>query len=114
MLSKINRLKKEKDFKEVLKKGSCFKEDFLVIKVKKNNLKNNRFGFIITKNFSKKASLRNKIKRRLSEIIRLKLKEIKTGFDIIFIINVGLKNKDFWEIEEIVKKILIKAKLLNF
>ena len=62
MLSQQNQLKKKKDFEKVFKKGKGFKEDFLVLIFKKNNLNQSRFGFIVSKNFSKKANLRNKIK----------------------------------------------------
>ena len=113
MLSKANRLKKSKDFERVFKKGKGFKETFLFFKVAKNNLEVSRFGFIISKRFSKKAFLRNKIKRRLRELIRVKLPEIKKGFDGIFIIEKELGRKNFQELGEIIDKLFKKAKLIN-
>lgn len=113
MLPKENRLKKKKDFERVFKEGRGFKEDFLFLKVIKNNLKINRFGFLIGKNFSKKSTLRNKIRRRLSEIIRLKTPKLKNNFDAILIIVPSLEIKDFWEIEEAINKIFLKAKLFR-
>lgn len=113
MLPKQNRLKKKKDFEKVFKEGQGFKEDFLFLKFAKNNLKKSRFGFIVSKKFSKKATLRNKIKRKLREIIKMKLAKIKEGFDIILVINPGLEQKDFWEMEEAVNRILAKAKVLE-
>ena len=70
MLPKKNRLKNKKDFERVFKQGKGFKEDFLFFKITKNNLKENRFGFIVSLKVSKKAVLRNKVKRRLREIIK--------------------------------------------
>ena len=113
MLPKENRLKKKKDFERVFKEGQGFKEDFLFLKVVKNNLKINRFGFLVGKNFSKKATLRNKIRKRLSEIIRLKMGKIKKNFDAILIIAPGLETKDFWEVEESINKLFLKAKLFH-
>ena len=69
MLKKINRLKKKKDFEKVLRGGKGFKEDFLLFKTIKNNLKTSRFGFIISQKVSKKATVRNKLKRKLSGLI---------------------------------------------
>ncbi|MBZ9578256.1 ribonuclease P protein component [Patescibacteria group bacterium] len=112
MLVKINRLKKKKDFELIFKKGKGFKEDFLVLKMIRNNLKQNRFGFIVGGKISKKASLRNKIKRRLRELVRIKLKKIKKGFDVILIAQPGLENKDFWDIEEVISKLFSKAKII--
>lgn len=113
MLSKLNRLKKKKDFERVFKKGKGLKESFLVFKMARSRLKNSRFGFVVGKNVSKKANIRNKIKRRLREIVRIKIKKIKKGIDVVFIVQPGLETKDFWEIEEIINKILRRAKILN-
>ncbi len=113
MLKKINRLKKKKDFEKVLKDGKGFKEDFLLFKIIKNNLKISRFGFIISQRVSKKATVRNKLKRKMSELVKIKLEKIKRGIDGAFIVFPGLENKDFWEIEGIIEKIFTKAKILK-
>lgn len=112
MLPKRNRLKKNKDFENVFKKGQGFKEDFLYLKIKKNSLKSSRFGFVVSKKFSQKAVARNKVKRRLRELIRTKLPKIKKGIDGVVIIMPGFKINDFWELEEIINKLFKKAKLI--
>ena len=112
MLSEINRLKKKKDFEKVFKKGKSFKEDFLILKIISNNLEVSRFGFIVSQKISKRASLRNKIKRRLRESVRLRLLKIKKGIDGVLITSPGLETKDFWEIEKSIDKLFKKAKLI--
>ena len=112
MLPKENRLKKNKDFEKVFKEGKGFKEDFLVLKKVKNNLKISRFGFVAKKTFFKKATLRNKIKRRLRESVRIKLNKIKKGIDGVLIANPGLETRDFREIKEILNKLFKKAKII--
>jgi len=114
MLPEIHRLKRKKDFERVFKEGKGgFKEDFLILKIIKNDLKVSRFGFVVSKNFSKKATLRNKIKRRLRELVKTKLTKIKKGIDGVMIAQPGLEAKDFWEIEEIINKLFQKAKLIK-
>lgn len=113
MLPKLNRLKKKKDFDRIFKKGRSFKEDFLIFKIVKNNLKSSRFGFVVSRNISKKSTLRNKIKRRLRELVRMKLKKIKKGIDGVLIACPGLEVKDFWEIEEAIDKIFKRTKILE-
>ena len=113
MLPKENRLKKKKDLERVFKEGRGFKEDSLFLKVVKNNLKSNRFGFLVGKNFSKKATLRNKFRRRLREIVKLKMPKFKKNFDAVLITIPGLETKDFWEIEEAVNRLFLKAKLFR-
>lgn len=113
MLPKKNRLKNKKDFERVFKQGKGFKEDFLFLKVKKNNLKESRFGFIASLKVSKKAVFRNKIKRRLRETVREKLSEVKSGIDVVLIAQKGTEEKDFSEIKEVTNKLFKKAKILN-
>lgn len=45
-----------------------------------------RFGFIISTRISKLAVIRNKIKRIMSEVIRKNIKNIKNGYDVVFLI----------------------------
>ncbi len=119
MLPKINSLKKGKDIERVFEKGKRFKEDSLILKITKNALPQTRLGFIVSKKVSKKATLRNKIKRKLREIVSKKGKKFKKGchpfatrpgMDILLIALPGLETKDFWEIDETLNKLFEKAK----
>lgn len=112
MLPQTNRLQKKKDIDQVFKEGKGLKEDFLVLKTNKNGFKKSRFGFIVSQKVSNKATLRNKIKRRLRELVQKRMNLIKPGTDNILVALPGLENKDFWEMEEIVDKLLKKAKLI--
>lgn len=113
MLSKKNCLKKKKDFQKVIKEGKKIEKEFLVLKFSKNSLGDiTRIGFVVSQKVSKKAFLRNKIKRRLREIVRDNLSNLKSGYDLIFFTKKAIKEKDFLEIEKIVKQILKQAKLL--
>jgi ribonuclease P protein component len=111
MLSRKNLLKKKTDIERVFKKGKGFKEDFLLLKAVKNSLGLSRFGFVVSQKVSKKAVLRNKIRRRLKEILGAKLKRIKNDYDCLLIVLPGLENKDFWEMEYIINKLFIKGNL---
>jgi len=112
MLPRENRLKKEEDFKKVFKKGRGFTNDLFVLKVIKNNLDISRFAFVISKKISKKATIRNRIKRRLDNVIRADLPKIKKGWDGIIIVLPGAEIKDFKEIEEDINQLLEKARLI--
>jgi ribonuclease P protein component len=111
MLPQINRLKKKTDFGRVLKKGRGVREGFLLLKFAKNNLKVSRFGFVVGRKISKKATLRNKIKRRLREALRKELPKLKPGFDGVLVALKGSEPKGLKETERMVKKILQKTKL---
>lgn len=109
----MNRIKKKKDFDLIFKKGASFKNSFLILRVIKNNLDQTRFGFVVSQKVSKKAVVRNKIRRRLSEVIKNGFKNTKTGIDIIFISLPGIDKKEFSEIKEAVRDLLAKAKCLT-
>lgn len=81
MLKKLHRLSKNKDIKAVLKSGRTYYSPYFMLKLKKNDLDILRFAFVISTKISKQATKRNLARRRLSEIIRLLLPQLKTGFD---------------------------------
>ena len=112
MLPKENRLKRKKDFGRVFKEGKGFKEDFFILKFISNNLKQSRFGIIISQKISKKATLRNKIKRRISALLRIRLPKIKKGIDVVLVALPGLETQDFGEIEKTINKLFEKAKIV--
>lgn len=112
MLPETNRLKRKKDFDKVFKKGKGLKEDFLLLKAVKNELKNSRFGFVVSRNVSKKATLRNRIKRKLRVAVKTKLPEIKEGIDAILMVTPGFKIKNLRGIEAAVNRLFKKANII--
>ena len=112
MLPKQYRLKKKKDFKLVFEKGKTFNNKFLFLKGAKNALKNSRFAFVVGLKTSKKAVVRNRIKRLLREIIREKLNDIKSGFDVVIRVRAEIVNKDYKEIKKELESLLKKAELI--
>jgi ribonuclease P protein component len=113
MLPKENRLKKKKDFEKAFRQGKGIKQDLLFLKLLKNNLNVTRFGFIVSKKLSKKATVRNKIRRRLSEVIRTNLEGIKKGWDGVIVASPGIENKNFQEIKESISRLFKKANLIK-
>lgn len=113
MLPKKFRLAKKKDFEKIHKFGKFSGQDFLAIKTVKNNLNVSRFGFLIGLKISKKATVRNKVKRRLRETIRLRLDKIKPGFDVAVFARPEIVEKDYLEIDKTIDKVFKKARLFK-
>jgi len=111
MLPLQNRLKKKKDFERVFKRGKGYQEGFLFLKLLKNDLTVSRFGFVVSQKISKKATLRNKIKRRIRETVKKELLNINPGFDGVWVALKGLETKDFKETEGAVQKLFQKSPL---
>lgn len=96
----------------VFKKGEGFKEGFLFLKHAPNRLRESRCGIVVSQKVSKKAAVRNKIKRRIRAVISQRLQEIKKGKDFILVALPGLEIDGFCEIEETINKLLKKTNLL--
>ena len=109
MLPSKNRIQKKKDIEKIFKRGRTFREASLILKTIRNNLGISRFGFVVSQKVAKKANIRNKIKRRLREIIRLK--SLKADTDNLFITLPGIEKNDFAEIKRMTEKLLNKAKI---
>lgn len=69
MLKKNLRLG-QRDFASVFRQGRSFQYPSFIVKYKKNGLEYSRFGVSIGLKFSKKAVIRNAVKRTLYRLVR--------------------------------------------
>ncbi len=113
MLSREYKLKRDNDFKKVFKQGGYDRISFIGVKFLKSNLKFNRFAFVIGLKISKKAVLRNKIRRQLEEIVRLNFDHIEIGFDVVVLVEKEIINKNYQEIEKEIINLFKKIKLIK-
>ncbi|MBU2539712.1 ribonuclease P protein component [Patescibacteria group bacterium] len=113
MLPRQNRLTKKRDFDSVFKNGKGAKEGFLFLKTVPNKLSDSRFAFITSQKMSKKATVRNKIRRQLREIIKTNIGIIKKGTDCAIVVLPGFNDVSFWDIEKDMMGLLKKAKLVK-
>jgi len=95
-----NSLRNKKDFDQVFKAGQSFYCPILGIKALKNELGYNRFGIMVGLKVSKKAVVRNKIKRQIREILRKNVVNGNNGYDYIIVILAKIIDKSQKEIEE--------------
>jgi len=113
MLPPRNRLRKTREIERVFQEGSSFKEGSLLLKSVKNGLTVSRFTFIVGQKTAKKATQRNKIKRRLRDIVKKNLPHLKKGLDIIVVTLKGAETKTYKELEGSAQKLFKKAGLLQ-
>jgi len=110
MLAKNNRLTKKKDFDAVFTKGKSVKQGFLLVKMAPNALPENRYGFVISKKVSPKATVRNKLKRQLRTIVAALPAPSQNSQDFVFIVLPGLQKEPFTLLEGLVANIFKKIK----
>lgn len=77
------RLNKRQELKKIFQKGKKSQNKFFKIYFLENNLAHCRLAVITSLKISKKATKRNRLKRQVREIIRLKLGEFKHNYDLI-------------------------------
>ena len=93
----------------VYNNGSSWVSSLVVMKALPNGLSLSRYGLSVGKRVGK-AVTRNRVKRRLREILRLTL--LKPGWDIIFIARPAAANADYASLEKSVEGLLSRAQLL--
>lgn len=77
----------------VLKEGKTINSSFFSLKILKNQENKLKFAFIAPKKIFKKAVLRNKVKRRLRELVR-KIADRNSGLDVVLMAKTGFDQQN--------------------
>lgn len=75
MLAKQYKLTKADNIKGILNKGKQYASQHFVVKAQETEEEHSRFSIVISNKISKKAVIRNRLRRQLFEIIRLHRQE---------------------------------------
>jgi ribonuclease P protein component len=108
----LNTLKKNRDFSYVYRRGRSVSSPMMSLIYLKRGEDNTRAGFSVGKKTGKSVT-RNRIKRRLREAYRMTRSNIKDGFDLIFVAREPLARSDFAGIQDTMRTLLARAKLLE-
>jgi ribonuclease P protein component len=113
MFSRKNRLLSKKDFGIIYRSGRFFSFENISIKILENKLGYSRIGLSVGIKFYKQATERNRIKRKLREIVRKNWEKIKTGFDIVIIVKSSKNKKEESQaLEKFFLSILEKGRII--
>lgn len=112
-MRKINTLKKNYEFKNVIEKGKYFIEKQIIIYITPNKTHENFIGIAINNKFCN-AVQRNALKRKIRENYRIIQKSLKKGYNIVFLWNRKTKPQDskFEEIKKEMMEIFTQANML--
>ena len=108
-MGREERLTRRGQFTSVYDEGRSWVDNLLVVKALPNGLTLSRYGFSVSKRVGK-AVTRNKIRRRLREILRLT--PLKPGWDIVFIARLPAATANYAELRKTVEGLLSRARLL--
>jgi ribonuclease P protein component len=110
-LNKKNKINRPSEFDIVFKGGKAVKGSFLFIKFISRFDDQKRFGIIVSAGVSKKAVIRNKIKRTLTEFLRKNMSKIKEGKDTVIVLKNNLQKFDANSLTDDLAGVLITAGL---
>ncbi len=102
-------LTKRREFVLVFSRGTSIVGGLVVMKALANELGLLRYGLVTSRRVGK-AVARNRIRRRLREVLR-KL-PLKTGWDIVFIARPAAAEAKYADIDKELRRLLSKARLL--
>lgn len=85
MLGRKYKIHKKKEVEAVFKKGRSSFDNILGVKTLPTDNDRNRFVIVVSGKVSKKAVVRNALKRRLSELCRINLATLAPGNDFFIL-----------------------------
>lgn len=115
-LPQVNRLKHHRDFGLVYAQGKTYPGDHLVLKVLSRSpiaFIPPRFGISVSKKVSKKAVVRNRIKRQLRSLLREFLPQMTPGSWIVVLVKQNAIECNYERFLRELKQLLIKADIIH-
>lgn len=112
MLPQANRLRLDKDIKALFAKGKGVFGVVCGIKFRPNGLPVSRFAVVVGLKVSKKAVVRNRLRRQIRAMLRHELDHFRPGYDLMILVRPAAVDKKPEEIKSDLLKNLKKTPVL--
>ena len=112
MLKKDQRITKKREFDLVFKKGKSAYSSLLGVKSLSNSLTLNRYGLIVSNKVSKRANVRNNLRRKLRVQLSLLDSNIITDNDIVIIASSAAKDLSSVDIARELRNLFKRSRLI--
>jgi ribonuclease P protein component len=106
------RLTEKERFRLVRQTGVSYTHPLLVLCLLANDQPYSRCGFTVSRRLGK-AVERNRVRRRLSEAVRLMWDLIAPGWDVVWVARPAIQSADFAEIQEACIRLLKRGRALQ-
>lgn len=113
MLPRAERLCQRKDFLWLQQQGRSFRAHLLRLVVAPVSPDRRLAGFIVSKRISKKATERNRIKRRLRAAYRCFYPQVRRGVSLLFIAQAPIRMASYREIMQQMEYLLKNARVFT-
>lgn len=111
MLSRENRLKKNKEFNYIFKKGKYINSSNFLVCYVDSYLKFPKFGFSLNKKLGNSV-MRSRAKRLMSEVVRLNVDKVLNK-NYVFVLKPSILNVRFEDLQKEFLSVLKKGQLLK-
>ena len=115
MISRRHRFHGHNSLDFLYRNGKTVRADFLSLRFVKSKSDDYRLSVIVSKKVSKSAVVRNRIRRRIYEVVRIIKKESNKTWLIDMAITVfdqSIANIDHKELDKLIKSLLKKAQII--
>lgn len=114
MLAAENRLRRAADIARVYKRGVYGAgQGYLSVKATPNNRPESRAVVVVGKKVDKRATVRNRIRRRLAALLRLEWATVTTGYDIVVTVHADLSALPAPQLREALLTALSRARVFS-
>ncbi len=113
MFARKYRIVRASDFAKIASSRQCFFAPYFTLKLRENNLPYSRYAVVVSNKISKKATVRNKLKRKLRENLKQLHPQMKPGHDIVIYAKFKAQDADKAVIQEFIKKGLQQLQVIT-
>ena len=101
-------LRSDEDFRRARQQGRSFATPLVVLYARRSGTDRVRVGFVVGKRLGK-ATVRNRVKRRLREAVRLIVPHLAPGWDLVFVARGAAPMATFADLRQAVLDVLQRA-----
>lgn len=110
MFPRTHKLTRRRDIEKLAKTGRSLRSVFFILKIIPNTLDNTRWVVIASTKVSKKAVVRNRVRRQAREIIRLNILNDSVGLDCMLVVKNTAVGASYVNLQEDLLNLYEKAK----
>lgn len=112
MLPRAHRLRRSADIRRVRRKGQRWSHPLLLLFAIENNQNSTRFAISASGRIGN-AVVRNRVRRRVREVIRQQLPGMHAGWDCLFVVKEGAPSAPFPVLEQAIIDLLARTGVIN-
>lgn len=105
-------IKKRHEFSEIFRYARHIQNNLLVVYISENSQEKLRYGICVAKKIGSSVN-RNRVRRRLREIVRKSLHRMERKIDILIVARYPCKEASYQQIQEKFLSVCVKAGIIS-